>query len=216
MSTTQSTETMTQRMMHLVETIISVEADSLAAEDFPPRIMWFKNDQPVAMLFPNGAPEQHVAIALKGASVAIQGDYMVAFNDAYAACSATRKDGSPWGPGDMKYALEHNTEDADLVRENVSIVMATAEGWCASANLPYDRVDGQIQFRRDLLVLVVEDVEHPELSVGGRQTRAMRDAMATDCPPQLRPMQQVDLRVALDSLVRFLADPQLAFVLPSD
>lgn len=141
-------------------------SNDLTEGDFAPTITYgTEGDQMRLMLFPNTDPDPQARNMLAWAVTVLAAsidnlDSITFATDSYHTTSPTKKDGTPWGPGGMQYAVENNTEDAELVFDCLS-VMYMAPNQRGMASIPYRKTDKGIEFLDDeAKVLVHGDGDH--------------------------------------------------------
>lgn len=76
----------------------------------------------------------------------LDADALLWLSDAWKTTSITKTDGSDWEPGDMQYAVEHNTPDAKFISENLVVLLVDRIGNAAATSIAYEMKNGKVVF----------------------------------------------------------------------
>lgn len=136
-------------------------------------------DKPRAIMMPMMGPtfdRNKVGWAITVLGAAIDDLWALVFTtDSYHVRQGTKRDGTPWGPGDMERAVRQKTEDADLIFEALNCQFAEVGGGMASVLIPYDRTETEIKFKWDEAQCMISGEEGNQ--VGGFYVDVMREAL---------------------------------------
>lgn len=171
--------------------IKEIETSSILEGKVVPKFMWMSDGGVELALYPDmdpTIPRRVMATALRMLSAgAYHADELWQVMDSYSATSLVKKNGQEWERGDMQYAVQHQTEDAELVSDCLMTNVANREGRTFGVTQKYRVVDGEVDWFEDPKVLTSEggDGEDAPLKVVGIMAEMMQDAMTSDTAPTL-------------------------------
>lgn len=148
----------------LAKSVAERQADALATNTFMPTIAFHVEDDLLRLLaFPrieDAETRNQLSYALAVLAAGIDNLETTVFTmDTYHSTHPTKKNGEPWGVGGMQYAVENNTEDADLVTDALSMQIMSVNGDRAMATVPYVKKNGGVEIDMDGANVIVHGQE---------------------------------------------------------
>lgn len=146
-----------------------IAEQALADDGFlSPCIAAWKDGIPWVWVYPSGEGRDPILNAAVPMIIGMEPDMLTIVNDTFIVKGSpieeddgqkklVKSDGSDWEQGDMGYAREHNTPDAQYVKDQIAVMTIDRTGTMSAVGMEYSLTDGKVEWGEQDVVVEGKD-----------------------------------------------------------